>query len=221
MELRRADTIADDIEEQIFTGAFDDGDRLDEIRLAAQYGVSRTPIREALMRLVSSGLAEQQPRRGVFVHQPGPVELVDMFETMAELEAGCARLAAMRISDAALAELTATNARCQTAVEQGDTKGYYHENEGFHQIIYRETGNAFLEKQTLQLQRRLKPYRRLQLRLRGRLLQSMDEHLAIVAALSDGNADVAASVVRAHVVVQGEKFHHLMASLKSARSRKA
>ena len=105
MEKRRADTIAEELEERIFDGTFPDGCRLDEVRLAENFGVSRTPLREALQRLARSGLVELVPRRGAFVRQPGPVELIEMFEVMAEFEAVCGRLAAKRISDDALAQL--------------------------------------------------------------------------------------------------------------------
>ncbi|SFO32799.1 transcriptional regulator, GntR family [Roseovarius lutimaris] len=216
MELRRADKIADALEELVFTGGFHDGDRLDELRLATQFNVSRTPIREALQRLVASGLAEQIPRRGVFVRQPGPVELMEMFETMAEIEGVCGRLAAMRISDAALEELDNVNASCCAAVEGGDTDGYYRENERFHHVIYHQAGNGFLEHEALRLHRRLKPFRRLQLRWRGRLSQSMAEHEAIVEALRAGDSARAAEALRNHVAIQGEKFHLLMSSLRSA-----
>ncbi|MDA3857328.1 MAG: GntR family transcriptional regulator [Roseovarius sp.] len=216
MELRRADIIADALEELVFTGGFHDGDRLDELRLATQFNVSRTPIREALQRLVASGLAEQIPRRGVFVRQPGPVELMEMFETMAEIEGVCGRLAAMRISDAALEELDNANASCRAAVEGGDSDGYYRENERFHHVIYHQAGNGFLEQEALRLHRRLKPFRRLQLRWRGRLSQSMAEHKAIVEALRAGESERAAEALRTHVAIQGEKFHLLMSSLRSA-----
>ena len=216
MERKRADIIADELESLILDGTFADGERLDEVQLAHRFSVSRTPIREALARLALSRLVEQLPRRGVFVRQPGPVELIEMFEVMAELEAICARLATTRISEDALADLHATNARCVAAVEAQDADEYYHENERFHAILYRQSGNAFLEQECLRLHRRLKPFRRLQLRLRGRLKQSMSEHEAIVAALEAGQGDVAADVLRRHVAVQGEKFHHLMASLKPA-----
>lgn len=216
MELRRADKIADALEELVFTGGFHDGDRLDELRLATQFNVSRTPIREALQRLVASGLAEQIPRRGVFVRQPGPVELMEMFELMAEIEGVCGRLAAMRISDAALEELDNVNASCCAAVEGGDTDGYYRENERFHHVIYHQAGNGFLEHEALRLHRRLKPFRRLQLRWRGRLSQSMAEHEAIVEALRAGDSARAAEALRNHVAIQGEKFHLLMSSLRSA-----
>nr|WP_319385658.1 GntR family transcriptional regulator [uncultured Roseibium sp.] len=214
MEQRRADNIAEALEEHIFSGIFQNGDRLDEVRLAEQFGVSRTPLREALQRLALSGLVELVPRRGAFVRQPGPIELMEMFEVMAELEAVCGRLAALRISDEAIEELRDANARCQMAVEARDTDGYYAENERFHKTIYRQSGNGFLEQEATKLHKRLKPFRRQQLKFRGRMAQSMAEHEAIVEALARGNPDDAAGALRNHVAVQGEKFHNLMSSLK-------
>jgi len=216
MERKRSDIIADELESLILNGSFSDGERLDEVQLAERFAVSRTPLREALQRLAMSGLVKQIPRRGVFVRQPGPVELVEMFEVMAELEAACARFAAMRITEDALAELRATNERCQHAVNLPDSDGYYRENERFHAILYEQSGNSFLAQESRRLHRRLMPFRRLQLRVRGRLRQSMAEHEAIVEALERGNADAAAKATRAHVAVQGEKFNNLMASLKPA-----
>jgi DNA-binding GntR family transcriptional regulator len=216
MDIRRADMIADELEELIFAGSFNDGDRLDEIRLAKQFDVSRTPIREALQRLAASGLAEQIPRRGVFVRQPGPVELMEMFETMAEIEGVCGRLAAQRISDKALEGLEEANRCCREAVVAKDIDRYYRENEVFHHLIYKQAGNGFLEQEALRLHRRLKPFRRHQLRLRGRMAQSMSEHEAIVAALRSGESELAAHTLRGHVAIQGEKFHLLMSSLRTA-----
>lgn len=216
MEQKRSDIIANQIEEFIFDGTFNHDDRLDEVQLAERFSVSRTPVREALLRLAQSGLVEHLPRRGVFVRQPGPIALMEMFEVMAELEATAARFAASRISDQAIQELKGTNQRCNMAVEKSDAEKYYRENEYFHGIIYRESGNSFLEQECLRLQRRLKPFRRTQLRLRGRLKQSMREHEDIVTALEEGNSLKTAEAIRGHVAVQGEKFHHLMASLKTA-----
>lgn len=216
MERKRSDIIAEEIEGLIFDGTWPPGARLDEVQLAERFDVSRTPIREALQRLALSGLVEQLPRRGVFVRQPTAVELIEMFEVMAELEASCARLAAARISDRALDKLRAANALCAEAVAAQDSDAYYRENEGFHALIYAQTGNGFLEAETLRLQKRLRPFRRTQLRARGRLQQSMTEHEQVVEALAIGDGARAAEVMRAHVAVQGEKFHHLLASLKPA-----
>lgn len=216
MAERHVDSIADQIEDQIFQGDYENGDRLDEVKLAAHFGVSRTPVREALNRLNQSGLVDQIPRRGAFVRQPGPIELLQMFEAMAEIEAGCARLAALRVSDEALDEMDVANDRCEEAANDGDADRYYFENEIFHNLIYRETGNQFLEQQARTLHRRLRPFRRTQLQLRGRMNSSLEEHKRVVEALRKGDANKAASSIRDHVAIQGEKFHHLMAFLKSA-----
>lgn len=216
MEQKRSDIIANQIEELVFDGTFRDGERLDEVQLSERFSVSRTPVREALLRLAQSGLVEHLPRRGVFVRQPGPIALMEMFEVMAELEATAARFAATRISDNAVQELKDVNQRCNAAVESRDTEEYYRENEQFHAILYRESGNSFLEQECLRLQRRLQPFRRTQLRLRGRLSQSMREHEEIVQALEEGDGVKASNALRSHVAVQGEKFHRLMASLKPA-----
>ena len=214
MKLKRAEQIAETLEQLVFQGEYEDGQRLDEIKLAEHFSVSRTPIREALQRLVMSGMAEQIPRRGVFVRQPGPVELLEMFETMAELEAACGRFAAARMTEKDLDRLADANRRCEDAVEREDAAGYYLENEVFHQEIYRGATNSFLQNEALRLQNRMKPYRRVQLRFRGRMAQSLKEHETIIRALRDGDADLAAQVLRSHVTVQGEKFQQLMAGLK-------
>ena len=85
----------------------------------------------------------------------------------------------------------------------------------FHHLIYAQVGNSFLQGEALRLSRRLKPYRRLQLRLRGRMKQSMAEHEAIMDALSHGDEDAAATALRQHVGIQGKKFHHFIAGLKA------
>lgn len=215
MEPTRAEQIADSLEQLVFQGEYEDGERLDEIKLAGYFRVSRTPIREALQRLVLSGMAEQIPRRGVFVRQPGPVELLEMFETMAELEAACGRFASVRMTDEGITRLSEANARCRDAVRKEDAAGYYLENEAFHQEIYRGATNSHLEKEALRLQNRLKSYRRVQLRFRGRMGQSLAEHEKIIEAIKSGEAELVAQLLRAHVTVQGEKFQQLMAGLKS------
>ena len=82
MSERTADRIREALEQAILTGEFDDGARLDEVRLCTRFGVSRTPVREALHQLTASGLLEMKPRRGAFVRMPGFVEVVEMFEVM-------------------------------------------------------------------------------------------------------------------------------------------
>ena len=211
---KQANRIADALEEMVFTGQFKEGERLDETRLAKKFGVSRTPVREALQRLVATDLAQQLPRRGVFVRQPNSITLIEMFETMAEIEGVCARLAAERMTAEGLATLESVNALCLEAIEKDDTDRYSSHNESFHHLIYRSAGNAFLEGEALRLYRRLKPFRRVQFQLRGRMQESLAEHNALIDAFRDGDADRACDILRSHVGTQGERFFHQMALLR-------
>jgi len=189
------------------------GTHLDEIELAKRFGVSRTPIREALSLLAGEGVVEIRPRRGAVVADITPQRLVEMFEVMAELEAMCTRLAARRISPAELAELEQAHEGCRDAAQKLDSDGYFYANEHFHHSIYSASHNSFLSDQAHALQRRLRPYRRLQLRVRNRLAKSFEEHQAVLDALRDGDADRAVAAIRSHVMVQGERFNDLLSGL--------
>ena len=220
MVTRTADRIRESLEQSIIEGEFENGERLDEVRLATGFGVSRTPFREALQMLAGSGLVELIPRRGAYVRHPGIIELVEMFEVMAELEALCGRLAARRISQAELVEISKAAKACELSVEKQDPDGYYHDNEDFHGLIYKFSGNTFLSNEAAKLHRRLRPFRRMQLRARGRLDQSMKEHAMILAALEAGDPDAAADALRTHISVQGEKFHDLIATYEKVPAGK-
>ncbi len=210
---RTADSIAAALVNDIVAGEIAPGARLDETVLSVRFGVSRTPVREALLRLTSSGFAEQLPRRGTFVRKVSLREMVEMFEVMAELEALSAKLAARRLTAAQEEALDQALANCAEAAATGDTDAYYEANEVFHQLIYRASGNRFLAEQALSLQGRLQPYRRLQLRAGDRMRHSLAEHRAIVAAIKAGDQADVDAMVKGHVLVQGEKFTDLMAKL--------
>ncbi|MGO6901729.1 GntR family transcriptional regulator, partial [Rhizobium ruizarguesonis] len=188
-------------------------ERLDETVLATRFGVSRTPVREALMQLDAIGLIEIRPRRGAIVIDPGPHRVYEMFEVMAELEGLAGSLAARRLDKASREAITATHARCEQSAAAGDSDAYYYDNEEFHKAIYAAGRSDFLEEQCLQLHRRLRPYRRLQLRVRNRLSTSFLEHCAIVDAIFAGDGDEARRLLRGHVGIQGERFSDLVASM--------
>lgn len=209
-------TLRDALEDDIVAGRIQPGERLDEVSLATRFGVSRTPIREALKELAAAGFIDIRPHRGAVVSAPDPRRILEMFDVMAEFEAMCARLAARRLTDTDEAELKMTLAACRRAARAGDTDAYYYENERFHRAIYAASGNSFLAEQAIALHKRLAPFRRLQLRVRNRMRASQEEHEAIVAAIRRGDADAAADQLRAHVTVQGERFNDLLASLAQA-----
>jgi FCD domain-containing protein len=126
--------------------------------------------------------------------------------------------AARRRTEAQKRALLAALELTRKAGETRDVDAYFHENEGFHQAIYAASQNEFLIEQTLSLQRRLRPYRRLQLLVRDRMSSSQAEHEAIAAAIIAGEADLAAEHIRGHVVIQGERFGDLVASLAEWRA---
>jgi DNA-binding GntR family transcriptional regulator len=205
----------DAIEQDIATGVLAPGMRLDEMMLAGRYQVSRTPVREALRQLAAAGMVEIRLRRGAVVATLGPNQLYEMFEVMAELEAMCGRLATRRATAATRSGLLAAHEACRKAI--ADQDDYYAANETFHQSIYRMAGSVFLMEQCLALQKRLRPYRRLQLRVGTRVSRSCEEHDVIVQAIARGDGAGAAEALRDHVVVQGERFADLVASLSELK----
>jgi len=216
MPHRRADWIASTLEDRIVIGHYADGARLDEARLADEFGTSRTPVREALHRVATSGLAEQVAHKGVFVRQPSARELCEMFEVMAEIEGVCARLAAERRTAQDLEDLAAANATCRAARYGDDAELAFEKNLVFHNQIYRLARNTFLEHRALTLQKRLQAYRRAQLSVQGRPEQAMAEHDAVVAAIAEQDGETAARRLRAHVSVQRETFTLLLQHQRQA-----
>ena len=122
--MRRADALRDQLEQDIVTGAFRPGERLDEQALAARFGVSRTPVREALMQLATAGLVTLQERRGAFVAALGFKEIIERFEAMAVLEGACAALAARRITDEERGKLLEAHEACARQAAGGNPDAY-------------------------------------------------------------------------------------------------
>ena len=214
--MRRADALREQLEQDIVTGTLRPGERLDEQSLAARFGVSRTPIREALMQLATAGLVTLQPRRGAFVASLSLKEIIERFEVMAALEGACGALAARRITDEERRELLEAHEACAREASGGSSDAYYYANERFHHILYAACHNAFLAEQARQLHERLKPYRRLQLRARSRVAGSLAEHQGIVDAILAGDGDKADQLLKGHILIQGERLGDFIASFEAA-----
>ncbi|HEX4917336.1 MAG TPA: GntR family transcriptional regulator [Limnobacter sp.] len=222
MKKKLSEDVRDQIEELIAFGKLAPGEHLDETELAERFGVSRTPIREALNQLATAGLVEIRARRGAVVAQFNAQQLVEMFEVMGEFEGMCGRLAARRLTDKEQKELLDVHEECKRAIAAGgDPDQYYQLNDKFHGVIYRGSHNEFLMEQAWGLRRRLRPYRRLQLRVRGRISNSLDEHEAIVQAILKGDGEKANELLRQHVMVQGQRFADLVASLPLLHAKSA
>lgn len=211
--------LRDEIENGIITGEFAPGERLDEVQLATRFGVSRTPIREALMQLSAIGMVESRPRRGAVVVDPGPNRIYEMFEVMAELEGMAGALAARRHTGEDRTALLASHEACKLSAAGEDADPYYYDNEIFHHAIYAASHSTFLREQCAALHRRLRPYRRLQLRVRNRVKVSIDEHDGIVRAILDGDEGAARQRLRDHIAVQGDRFSDLISNLSRRDSK--
>jgi DNA-binding GntR family transcriptional regulator len=198
-ELRAA--LADDI----VRGLIAPGAGLEETELARRFGVSRTPVREAVRQLAASGLVELRAHRGAVVARPSDERLLGMFEAMAELEALCAGFAAGRMTPAERGELEAVHEDLRVLVHGGDPQPYHEANEAFHGAIYAGAHNGYLAEMTHATRARVQPFRRAQFRNLGRLAKSQAEHDRVVVAIMRGDKPGAAAAMRAHIeLVRGE-----------------
>ena len=191
------------------------GQRLDEAELAHRFGVSRTPVREALKALAAQDLIELRPHAGAFAAEPNPRQLIEMFETMAELEAACASYAARRASGRQRDAMEEANRSCAHFADLGDATAFYAANHQFHEALRGAAGNGFLAEQTSALTRRLEPWRRSITWRTGLMRQSVTEHEGIVAAISAGDSDAAGRRARAHLDTLREDALLLLTGLQS------
>jgi DNA-binding GntR family transcriptional regulator len=186
--------------DEIATGRLKPGTALDEQQIATRFGASRTPVREALRQLAVTGLVEIRPRRGVTVAMMTAERIMDMFETTAEMEAMCVRLATYRITPAERSHLQILHEASTAMVKAGDIDQYDDFNRRFHEAIYQSTHNQFMAEQAIGIRARLAAFRRTQLRHGNRIVQSHAEHGAILHAMARGDGEEAARCMRAHML---------------------
>jgi DNA-binding GntR family transcriptional regulator len=195
-----SDRIRNALTDEIASGALIAGSALEEQQLADRFGASRTPVREALRQLVVSGLVEVRGRRGLVVARMTPERIMDMFETSAEVEAMCVRLATYRMTPLERSDLIELHDSSLAMVEARDVDAYDAFNRQFHEGIYRATHNSFLAEQAQDVRSRLSAFRRTQLRQGDRIRRSREEHEAIMQAIAEGDGDTAARRMRAHML---------------------
>lgn len=215
MQDKRANSLIKTLEKEIVTGELTPGERLEEISLARRFGVSRTPVREALNQLSSIGLVQIRLHRGAVVAAIGIKEMAEMFEVMAELEGTCGWLAARRMDKEDHVKLRACHERARSFVENEDHEEYYETNRAFHNCIYVGSRNKFLANQTRSLSNRLAPFRRIQLSRHQRLSESFCEHRRILEAIIRGDDERSRDLLRQHVTIQSASFTDFLATIPS------
>jgi DNA-binding GntR family transcriptional regulator len=192
--------VAERLRQRIFAHELTPGTWIDEQKLAEQYGISRTPLREALKVLASEGLVELKPRRGCYVTEISRQDLDDIFPLIALLEGRCAAEAVDRAKPADIAMLKAIHNRLEAAARDGRIDAFFEANQEFHRQIQDLAGNRWLLTVIQDLRTVLKLSRLHSLSLEGRLQQSLDEHRLIMAALESGEAGRAEKTMHDHLL---------------------
>jgi DNA-binding GntR family transcriptional regulator len=195
-----SDRIRNALTDEIASGTLRAGTNLDEQNLADRFGASRTPVREALRQLAVSGLVEVRPRRGVVVTRLTPARIMDMFETIAEVETMCVRLAAYRMTPIERSRLNELHEESKAYVAARDIDAYERFNREFHGLLYGATHNAFMAEQAIAIRARLDVFRRTQLRQGSRMEASHEEHARVLDAIAEGDGELAARRMRAHML---------------------
>ena len=201
------------LEEEINSGALLPGNALDERELASRFGVSRTPVREAIAQLAAQGLLTTAPRQGVYVARMSIQELLGLFELLAEMEGVCAKYCTRRLTDAQRARLAEVHRNSLKFVEADDAIGYSQSNVDFHEILYVGCHNAFMAEQLRSIRRRTQMYRQNSFMQPGRMRTSYEDHQRVLDAILGGDAKAAQQHMIEHITVGGKGFAEFVSTV--------
>lgn len=193
------DAVYESIRSRILDNVYAPGVQLLEQTLATELGVSRTPLREALIRLQNEGLVEVVPRHGMRVLPVSPTDMKEIYEILAALESMAAELAARRRpSDAELAPLEQASRDMAKALRADDLDAWAEADERFHRLLIDLSDNRLLVQSVLNFWDRAHRVRRFTLQLRPKPVNSTKEHIALVERIRAGDPQGANEVNRAH-----------------------
>jgi DNA-binding GntR family transcriptional regulator len=192
--------VAERLRQRIFAHELTPGDWIDEQKLAEQYGISRTPLREALKVLASEGLVELRPRRGCYVTEISPQDLDDIFPLMAMLEGRCVVDAIKKATPLDIVTLQTIHERLESAAREGRIDAFFEANQEFHRAIQELANNRWMLTVIQDLRKVLKLSRLHSLSLEGRLQQSLEEHRIIMAAVVAGDQVKAEKCMYEHLL---------------------
>jgi DNA-binding GntR family transcriptional regulator len=195
---RRAlyEDVAERLRAQIFARELEPGAWIDETRLAAEYGISRTPLREALKVLAAEGLVTMRPRRGAYVAETSRDDAAQVYHLLALLEADAAAEVARRASDEQIAQLQRLHERLEKQVRQRDA--FFAANEQFHLALLEAASNRWRLQIVADLRKVMKLNRHHSLFKQGRISQSLAEHRALMAAIVARDGVKAQRLMREH-----------------------
>ena len=188
--------VAELLRQQIFNRALEPGSWIDELKIADEYGISRTPLREALKVLAAEGLVTMKVRRGAYVTEVNEKDLSDVYHLLSLLESDAAGVVAARATTDQLKELQDLHAELEAAV--GDRERFFAVNERFHMLLLELANNRWRSQMVADLRKVMKLNRHNSLLKQGRIEDSLNEHRAILAAMVARNASASARAMQAH-----------------------
>ena len=188
--------VAERLREQIFARILEPGSWIDEQKLCGEYGISRTPLREALKVLAAEGLVTMKVRRGAYVTEMSSVDVQQVYRLLGLLESDAAAEVACSATIEGLAELQALHAQLEASADQRDE--FFRLNEQFHRRLLDLAGNRWRQQIVDDLRKVMKLNRHHSLFKQGRLAESLAEHRALMGALAARDAAAAGRLMQAH-----------------------
>ena len=198
--------VAELLRQRIFKRELEPGNWIDELKIAEEYGISRTPLREALKVLAAEGLVTMKVRRGAYVTEVSKTDLADVYHLLSLLESDAAGVVATKATDAELAELQKLHKELEAATKpvkagkalKPDTDQFFALNEQFHMRLLAIANNRWRDQMVADLRKVMKLNRHNSLLKTGRIAESLAEHQAIMAALLARDAHRTQERMREH-----------------------
>lgn len=206
------------LEDDIFSGRLLPGEVLDEEPLAQRFDVSRTPVREAMLQLIQSGLVEKGARRSARVRGLDLHDLIQVFEVISEFEGLCARFAARRATKEELEALEQNHVLAAQKLQEKHVDEYASLGREFHYLVIKAAHNQFLADNTNKLALYTRPFRRFQLGRKGRMEANHADHGAILEAILNRDEEAAFERTREHIVVQGSVLADYISMVSSRKT---
>lgn len=189
------EVVFETLREAIISGQLSPGERMMEVQLAEEMGVSRTPVREAIRKLELEGFVVMIPRKGAYVAGISYKDIADVFEIRAALESLAAGLAAERITEEELEDLE----RTLLQVSSADTTNIVERDTDFHDIIYQASRNTRLIQIINNLREQIQRFRTTSLAFPGRMKEAIEEHKKMTEAIAERNVQLAQNLALEHI----------------------
>lgn len=212
--VRASERAYQDLRGRILSGSLPAGAFVLEAELAADLGLSRTPTREALVRLADEGLVELRPRHGMRVRAVSAADMREIYEVLTELEAAAARrCAANGVPDEVMARLEGAVAQMDKALAADDLPGWAAADDAFHRALLEACGNTQLAAAANAFNDKVRRARALTLRLRPKPVASNDDHRVLVSAIRARDPATAEAIHRTHRKRAGAMLADLLETL--------